>query len=197
MIYVTHDQVEAMTLADKIVVLDAGVVRQIGSPTELYEHPANTFVAGFIGSPHMNFLKVQVVEAAKTRVRIESEDIGIVEIPVDGSGLEPGAPVTLGIRPEDIMLEGEEGIRIEAAADLIEYLGRETSLEARTRNGTALTALIDGRFSAERGAVVSLGFLARSCHLFGAGGQAHRRLAASPDRIAMDQAAKIAAANDR
>ena len=187
MIYVTHDQVEAMTLADKIVVLDAGLVRQIGSPTELYEHPANTFVAGFIGSPHMNFLKVKVIETSGTRVHIESEDVGAVDLPVDGSGLEAGATAMLGIRPEDIDLGAEKPIRIEARTELIEYIGRETALEARTTTEDSLTALVDGRFSAQRGTVISLGFSPASCHLFDAAGRACRRLAQSTGRIAVGQ----------
>ena len=182
MIYVTHDQVEAMTLADKIVVLEGGSVRQIGSPTELYEHPANTFVAGFIGSPHMNFLPVKVVEASPTQVRIESGDIDAIDLPIDGSVLEAGATVTLGIRPEDIDLGREKAIRIDASADLIEYVGRETAFNALISTGGSLTALIDGRFSAERGAAASLSFDPTSCHLFAAGGKACRRLAQSIGR---------------
>ena len=176
MIYVTHDQVEAMTLADKIVVLEAGLVRQVGSPTELYEHPANTFVAGFIGSPRMNFMKAEVVEASASRVRVQSADIGTAELPIDGAGLQAGTEVTIGIRPEDVDLGGEGGIRIEATVEFIEYLGRETSLEGRMKGGHSITALIEGKFSADRGAAVSLSFQPQSCHLFDTRGNACRRL---------------------
>ena len=191
MIYVTHDQVEAMTLADKIVVLEAGSVRQIGSPTELYEHPANTFVAGFIGSPHMNFLKAKVVEAGHDRVRIESGDIGDVNLPIDGTGLEPEAPVILGLRPEDIDLAAGGGVEIEATADLVEYLGRETSFKTRTKSGTSLTALIDGQFSIARGTALALRFYPESCHLFDSQGKAYRRLSKGRGRATADQGVRV------
>jgi ABC-type sugar transport system ATPase subunit len=187
MIYVTHDQVEAMTLADKIVVLEAGFVRQIGNPTELYEHPANTFVAGFIGSPHMNFLKAKVVEASHAHVRIESGDLGAVDLPIDGTGLEPGAAVIVGLRPEDIDLAAGGGVGIEATADFVEYLGRETSFKARAKSGASLTALIDGRFSVARGTALVLHFSPASCHLFDSQGKSCRRLAKGTDRIAADR----------
>src|SRR3954453_21590150 len=107
MIYVTHDQVEAMTMADKIVVLRAGVIEQVGSPLELYHHPANLFVAGFIGSPKMNMLPVRVIEAngAGTTVARPSGEPGI--IPVGGTA-QPGEQVTLGIRPESLRV-GDTG----------------------------------------------------------------------------------------
>ena len=91
MIYVTHDQVEAMTLADKIVVLDAGRVARVGKPLELYHYPANRFVAGFIGSPKMNFLPVKVTAAQPQQVQVELPNRQLVWLPVEGAGVQPGA----------------------------------------------------------------------------------------------------------
>ena len=99
MVYVTHDQVEAMTMADKIVVLRAGRIEQTGAPLDLYNRPANQFVAGFIGSPRMNFLPGRVGSGG-----VEVDGLGTVPVP-PRPGLAPGAPVTLGIRPEHLVVE--------------------------------------------------------------------------------------------
>ncbi len=115
MIYVTHDQVEAMTLADKIVVLDAGRVAQVGKPLELYHYPADRFVAGFIGSPKMNFLPVKVTATAIDQVQVELPNRQQIWLPVDSANVQAGANMSLGIRPEhllpsdiaDVTLEGE------------------------------------------------------------------------------------------
>ena len=96
MIYVTHDQVEAMTLADKIVVLDAGRVAQVGKPLELYHYPANRFVAGFIGSPKMNFLPVKVTAAEPQQVQVELPNRQLVWLPVEGTDVQPGTNMSLG-----------------------------------------------------------------------------------------------------
>ncbi|VDR30427.1 Maltose/maltodextrin import ATP-binding protein MalK [Raoultella terrigena] len=99
MIYVTHDQVEAMTLADKIVVLDAGRVAQVGKPLELYHYPADRFVAGFIGSPKMNFLPVKVTATAIEQVQVELPNRQQIWLPVDSARVQVGANMSLGIRP--------------------------------------------------------------------------------------------------
>lgn len=96
MIYVTHDQIEAMTMADKIVVLHDGVVEQVGSPMALYHHPRNRFVAGFIGSPKMNFLPVTLIDVASGGVDIRLPGGGECRIPVDGTHLEESATLELG-----------------------------------------------------------------------------------------------------
>lgn len=98
MIYVTHDQVEAMTLADKIVVLDAGRVAQVGKPLELYHYPADRFVAGFIGSPKMNFLPVKVTGTAIDQVQVELPNRQQIWLPVDSHAVQVGANMSLGIR---------------------------------------------------------------------------------------------------
>ncbi|OZB32529.1 MAG: ABC transporter, partial [Pseudomonas sp. 34-62-33] len=100
MIYVTHDQVEAMTMADKIVVLEAGRIAQVGAPLELYHYPRNRFVAGFLGSPQMNFLQVRAFSASSEAVEIEMPGGYRMRVLVDGTGVEPGEELTLGVRPE-------------------------------------------------------------------------------------------------
>ncbi|MEI3852633.1 MULTISPECIES: ABC transporter ATP-binding protein [Ensifer] len=129
-IYVTHDQVEAMTLADKIVVMRGGVVEQVGSPLDLYDDPANLFVAGFIGSPKMNFLK-GIVDAGGTQVRLP--DFGSATIPVAIKEATPGSPVTIGIRPEHF---GDSGsASLDLTIDMLEHLGGETFAYARHGDG--------------------------------------------------------------
>ena len=104
MIYVTHDQVEAMTMADKIVVLNGGRIEQVGAPLELYNHPANRFVAGFIGSPKMNFLdgRVDAREDGATVIRVGGAS---VRLPRDLPGAVEGEPVTFGVRPEHLTVD--------------------------------------------------------------------------------------------
>jgi lactose/L-arabinose transport system ATP-binding protein len=138
-IYVTHDQVEAMTLADKIVVLRGGIVEQIGAPLELYDNPANLFVAGFIGSPKMNFLKGRVESVAGRRVGVRLPEFGNVVAPVEVKG-EPapvGAAVTLGLRPVHFTPDGEGALDV--TVDMLEHLGSETLVYARGSASDLLT----------------------------------------------------------
>ncbi|MGO4841853.1 ABC transporter ATP-binding protein, partial [Rhizobiaceae sp. 2RAB30] len=100
MIYVTHDQVEAMTLADRIVVLRAGRIEQIGTPLELYNRPANRFVAGFIGSPHMNFLEGTIETSGQRKATATLAGGHRLNLPVDGDAVGTGSRVTLGFRPQ-------------------------------------------------------------------------------------------------
>ncbi|MDK4741067.1 ABC transporter ATP-binding protein [Rhizobium sp. LEGMi198b] len=131
MVYVTHDQVEAMTMASRIVVLNQGVIEQVGSPLELYRNPENLFVAGFLGAPRMNFLAVTVDEVSGRQVRVSAP--GIVPLTVelsDGVALQKGADLTLGVRPENISIVTDvaHGGAIEGQVQLVEHLGRETIL---------------------------------------------------------------------
>jgi multiple sugar transport system ATP-binding protein len=109
MIYVTHDQVEAMTMADKIVVLQAGIVEQVGSPLELYHHPRNRFVAGFMGSPNMNFVETEIQKVEANAVTVGLPGGGSVSVPVKGEGAKAGDKVTMGVRPEHLVEIGEPG----------------------------------------------------------------------------------------
>ncbi|MFD2261874.1 ABC transporter ATP-binding protein [Lacibacterium aquatile] len=133
MIYVTHDQVEAMTLADKIVVLRAGKVEQIGRPLDLYNRPANKFVAGFIGSPKMNFLDGTVIGQSNGHVSIRLADGAVIEAPVDPGYAQAGAAVTVGIRPQHVQLS-EDGSGPKATVRHIEHLGNETVIYARSES---------------------------------------------------------------
>ncbi|QPF72606.1 ABC transporter ATP-binding protein [Roseateles sp. DAIF2] len=128
MIYVTHDQVEAMTLASRIVVFDGGVVQQVGSPAELYEHPANLFVAGFLGAPRMNLLPGRLLAADAALAQVEVEGLGRIAVAVDARRSALGSAVTLGLRPEHLRLASADAPPADAAPtagrlDLVEYLG--------------------------------------------------------------------------
>ena len=128
-IYVTHDQTEAMTMADRIVVMKLGRVQQIGSPIEIYNHPANLFVAGFIGSPAMNFLKVKWDAKAMTATTSDGHAIKINKELLQGKELPED--VILGIRPEDIVLdEGKKDNVFEITASVAELLGHEYYIHA-------------------------------------------------------------------
>ncbi|WP_367849365.1 ABC transporter ATP-binding protein [Rhodoferax sp. WC2427] len=134
-IYVTHDQVEAMTLADKIVVLRAGKVEQVGAPLEVYDNPANTFVAGFIGSPKMNFLDgtVRGTEGALCQVELPGFGGKVVAIPFTGPVPATGAEVTVGVRPEHFREDGDGHLQL--TIDMLEHLGGETFAYARAASG--------------------------------------------------------------
>ncbi|MGK9052889.1 ABC transporter ATP-binding protein [Xaviernesmea oryzae] len=149
MIYVTHDQVEAMTLADKIVVLEGGTVRQIGAPIDLYKNPANKFVAGFIGSPKMNFLPVKVESADGDTVRVASGSIAPVA--VKGRGFSAGDSAWLGVRPQYLTpgkAQGGQG-SVGGKVTLVERLGTETIIGFETRSGEKVIAALpqDAKFA--------------------------------------------------
>jgi multiple sugar transport system ATP-binding protein len=176
MIYVTHDQVEAMTLADRIVVLDAGVVRQFGSPLELYHKPDNQFVAGFIGSPKMNFLTAKVVKASAVTVTVSAAGIASIVVPVAGQGLKAGDALTLGIRPENIDVAKGKASSCEGRVELIERLGHQSFIEAMLPTGESLSALIDGTTLVGVDDSIRLQFKGDDCHLFDRNGQALEKL---------------------
>ncbi len=148
-VYVTHDQIEAMTMADKIVVMQAGHIEQVGSPLELYDRPANTFVAGFIGSPSMNMLPGSV----RANGGAPGIAIGDLVLPVDGpAGLADGQPVTVGIRPENLTL-ADAGLP--ATVSVIEPTGAETHVVLRAE-GQDLTAVFRDRTTLRPGETVHL-----------------------------------------
>jgi ABC-type sugar transport system ATPase subunit len=172
MIYVTHDQTEAMTLADKIVVLDKGTISQVGSPLELYNHPANKFVAAFIGSPSMNFFDADIVAAkdgvasvvlpggrtARARVR-------------DGRALE--GSVELGIRPEHLALASADdpAAALPGSVVIVEHLGSATILYVDTPAGR-LIVQGEGNLAARPGEKIGLSLSEADVRLFGADGEA-------------------------
>ncbi|WP_372422169.1 ABC transporter ATP-binding protein [Salinarimonas chemoclinalis] len=165
MIYVTHDQVEAMTLADKIVVLNAGNVEQVGHPLELYHNPQNLFVAGFIGSPRMNFIETTVDSATGGTITMGLPGGGRAVAKVDGSRVQPGQKVTLGIRPEHIVLEPAES-QVSGKIDVIEQLGEAYLLHVRLADRSLVTAKIPGDAPQREGDEVTLGFDGALCHVF-------------------------------
>lgn len=127
MIYVTHDQVEAMTLADRIVVLSAGYIEQVGSPLELYTNPANLFVARFIGSPSMNILHATIVETGDVTM-IQTQTGSTIKAPIASSAEYQNKPAMFGVRPEDLVLTDETEGAIEGKVKFVESLGEVTQL---------------------------------------------------------------------
>ncbi|NJP09064.1 MAG: sn-glycerol-3-phosphate ABC transporter ATP-binding protein UgpC [Leptolyngbyaceae cyanobacterium RU_5_1] len=171
MIYVTHDQVEAMTLADKIVVLQGGIVEQVGSPLELYHHPRNLFVAGFIGSPRMNFLAVTVssVNDSGTIVKLPSD--ARVTIPVEPGSISVGDSATLGIRPEHLRVD-QTNATIMGDVLVVERLGGETYLYVKVAGGETLTVQTDGDNMSQMHDRIPIHINGNLCHLFDANGAA-------------------------
>ncbi|TDO10549.1 MULTISPECIES: ABC transporter ATP-binding protein [Halomonas] len=137
MIYVTHDQVEAMTLADKIVVLRDGRIEQVGSPQTLYQQPLTKFVAGFIGSPTMNFMPAELLGGNEEGCRVRAPGLGELSLPQDASGQPAGAELSLGVRPEHLRLAEADGDnRFEIVN--VEYLGNEVYVYLEPRVGDTL-----------------------------------------------------------
>jgi multiple sugar transport system ATP-binding protein len=165
MIYVTHDQVEAMTLADKVVIFNAGNIEQIGSPQELYRRPANRFVAGFLGMPKMAFLEgtrrgEALVLANGTEVRAPAD------LPALGGG------VTIGVRPEQVSL-GEPGPgALDGRIEVVEHLGSDAYAYVAVKDLARVTVRCAGDFKAAIGAPVAVRIDPDDCHVFDAGGVA-------------------------
>ncbi len=175
MVYVTHDQVEAMTLADRIVVLSAGKVEQVGAPLELYEYPVNQFVAGFIGSPKMNFIEGTIAEATAASATVQLKSGALIRVEVDASAARVGDKVTLGVRPEHFK-PASDGNSIEATVTFVEELGSTThAYLAYPGVEEALTCELHGQSGIESGQQLRLGIAPDCCHLFAADGTAFRR----------------------
>ncbi|KJZ17946.1 ABC transporter ATP-binding protein [Loktanella sp. S4079] len=162
MIYVTHDQVEAMTMADKIAVLRAGELEQFGRPLDLYNRPCNIFVAGFIGSPKMNFLKGRVSQDDPARLALETGET--VQIPPTGFGQKPGAEVTLGIRPNHMTIAPDGPIHLTVKS--VEQLGGEAYIYGVLQDGQSLTLHMPGQIGANIGEVLTLAPQSQEIHLF-------------------------------
>ena len=171
MVYVTHDQVEAMTLADRIVVLRAGKVEQIGTPLELFNTPANLFVAGFIGSPAMNFLPASVVDADEDELKISLLDAETLDLAITGTRPASGARVTLGVRPQHIRLAAEDQTGFEIAITLVEALGTETVIYGEAGNGERVMAVLAGQHALKTGTTIRVTFDVADVHLFDEAGQ--------------------------
>lgn len=153
-IYVTHDQIEAMTLADRVVVMSRGVVQQVGTPMQIYDRPANTFVAGFIGSPAMNLVQGDIADGI-----FRGENIEVAGLPHSARG-----PVTLGFRAEDARLAGEGG-NVTAPIYSVELLGEATMISMRA-GGELVSVKTSKDYRALIGDVVRANIAPAACHLF-------------------------------
>jgi len=160
-IYVTHDQIEAMTLADRIVAMHGGVVQQVGSPLELYDTPANLFVAGFIGSPGMNFLDATYIDGG---VRLKDGTVVPLAAPLS---LTNGAKVTLGIRPEHVVIASEGGLN--ANVELVEPTGFGIILHL-SLHGLPFKIFTLDRAALTSGPTINVSFPAQHLHVFDADG---------------------------
>jgi ABC-type sugar transport system ATPase subunit len=169
MIYVTHDQVEAMTLADRIVVLRSGRIEQVGTPLELYNRPANRFVAGFIGAPRMNFIAAKLA-AGDGGLRLPLAGAAGLAFGAGELAAQPGEEITLGIRPQHIRLTEPAGDAVQAAVRLVEALGSETIVHTDTEDGRRLLVVLQGQHRIAAGEKVGLSFDREHAHLFGADG---------------------------
>jgi multiple sugar transport system ATP-binding protein len=166
MVYVTHDQVEAMTLADRIVVMRAGKIEQVGRPLDLYNVPANLFVAGFIGAPRMNLLPVKVRSASATEVAVDGPGGLAAVIAANGAALKPGDDGTLGIRPHDVELSPGGPGSVEAQVTLVEALGPETVVHATIAGDEKMVAVLNRQGLDADSNKISLRLKPERMHLF-------------------------------
>ena len=166
MIYVTHDQVEAMTLADKIVVLKDGMVMQIGAPMELYHEPANLFVAGFLGAPSMNFLNVTVEAVNETTISVSNASLDMINVPHKGRRFEVGQIATLGIRPQYLHpSEGSAG-KLHGKVALTERLGSETVIDVVLADKSKVIAAVAEDTILAPGTAANFEFDPNQAHVF-------------------------------
>ena len=167
MIYVTHDQVEAMTLADKIVILRDGLIEQVGAPQALYADPDNMFVGGFIGSPKMNFLAGRITGETKAGVKVSLDGYPDVSLTLprgrDGKG---GDKVAVGIRPEHFSTSGKA--RLSVKVDVVENLGSTSFAYMTARDGGNLIVELEGHGDAAAGSEAEIGFDPKMAFLFDA-----------------------------
>lgn len=177
MVYVTHDQVEAMTLADKIVVMNFGKIEQVGAPMELYHNPCNKFVAGFIGSPKMNFISTSVTSIDDTTISVDLDGKEFA-IPGRSESLKVGDKVTIGIRPEYLSIgntlkamekfdvNGDATISLLFDSDVMERLGNNTYMYGSCCGQDNFKIIMPGDVIAKTGKAIELNCLARNCLLF-------------------------------
>jgi len=163
MIYVTHDQVEAMTMADRIVVLRDGRIEQAGSPLELYNHPANQFVAGFIGSPKMNFLDARLADRGADTITVTAPGGVRLDLPLPSAHRFDGDRLVLGIRPEHVAI-ADTGVPMQV--NLTEQLGANTVLYGSLAGEQPMVAQVVGQSAIRRGDTVRLQLPLQHCHAF-------------------------------
>ncbi|ACY47269.1 ABC transporter ATP-binding protein [Rhodothermus marinus] len=167
MLYVTHDQVEAMTLGQRIVVLNQGRVQQIGTPLEVYHRPANRFVAGFIGSPPMNFIEGRLEHLDGLRFVGEGGRVQIPLVEAEWPNARPGQRVTLGVRPEHVTLAASEEATMQGQVETVEVLGAVAHLYVRVGQ-TTVVAQVDAAMRPEPDQTVALRIDPARIHLFDA-----------------------------
>ncbi len=166
MVYVTHDQVEAMTLADKIVVMNYGKVEQMGSPMALYYNPTNQFVAGFIGSPKMNFLPADVTAWREGELDVNIAGQHHLSLPIHTSPLNAGQTVTLGIRPEHLTSTPQGGLQLSFQCEVVERLGNNTWLFGQCYGLDGFKILLPGDIHFSPWQKITVGFAPRHCMVF-------------------------------
>jgi multiple sugar transport system ATP-binding protein len=174
MIYVTHDQIEAMTMAHRIVVLNAGKVEQFGSPMELYHHPATRFVATFIGQPNMNLVPARVLGTGADGLAVELDGGARMVLPVEYGSAKAGDRVEVGIRPENAALGDGISIKIR----VLERLGGTAITYGLLPSGQRFCAALPGDAAVAEGQTLSLSVHPADCHVFDASGAVLRRLKA-------------------
>lgn len=166
MIYVTHDQVEAMTLADKIVVLKDGEVMQIGSPMELYHKPDNLFVARFLGAPSMNLIDVEIREIRADNAIVSNASLDPIEVATQGRNFKAGERALLGVRPQYLKPTDAESGMLHGKVLITERLGSETVVDISLHDGSAIIAAIAEDRVLQSGTAIGLSFDPAQVHLF-------------------------------
>ena len=163
MIYVTHDQIEAMTMATRIVVLNKGTIEQVGTPFELYNYPRNLFVAAFIGSPKMNLLAARAAGG-----HAEIAGLGSVVLP---AGITADGPITVGLRPEQLAIDTQGDLTVTGTITLTEYLGSEIFIYLKLETGQTVMAKAPGKSSYQNGQSLAVTLSADDAHYFDHAGQ--------------------------
>ena len=171
MIYVTHDQIEAMTMADKIVVLRDGVIEQVGSPMDLYHHPKTKFVAGFIGHPKMNFLKTSNVEINGEQLTTSISESTSISLSVEVADTKTGDEIEVGIRPEDLELTSDNN-GLPMNIEVVEHIGATVILYGSVEGNSDFCAVLPSDTNVNPGETVHLALEPSKCHAFNIQGQA-------------------------
>jgi multiple sugar transport system ATP-binding protein len=179
MIYVTHDQVEAMTMADRIVVLQAGRIEQVGTPLDIYRRPANLFVAGFMGSPPMNMLQGRISDADDRGVRIDLPGNITISVGATSESVKVDDRVTLGIRPEGLRCDPDGPMR--GTIRLVERLGSNSLIHAELDHGGRLIAQVGPTDPARPHEAIRLAVNPDHCHVFDGAGRALRPRSLAPE----------------
>ncbi len=170
-VYVTHDQVEAMTLASKIVVINQGRIEQIGAPLDVYHRPANLFVAGFIGSPKMNFATGRV-SGRDGGLSVTLDVGGDVTVPLADAPAAVGDKVTVGVRPEHLIDSQGDGLNLSGEVDAVEHLGESSLIHMHLDDGTIVIARTPGDSPTIPGSRITMSAPASALHVFAESGTA-------------------------